>query len=295
MNMQYVAIAKSDTGIAKDINQDSILIKHAIYGEKEVLMAIVCDGMGGLSKGEIASATVIREFENWFSKELPFELKKVDMNVIGGKWSLLLKSINYRIKEYGQNFEERLGTTFTGALFVDDKYVIVHVGDTRMYHIGASLKQLTDDHTYVAREINRGMLTSEQAKTDKRRNMLLQCVGASKTIQPQIIFGEAKQGVYMLCSDGFRHKVTEDEIYKSLNTKRLNNKRKMIKECEHLINLIKQRKEKDNISVILIKSFDRKYKRFWQKIFYTQKNNFLIGVVLVIISIALAVCGILNI
>ena len=255
--MQYVAIAESDIGIVKDTNEDSILIKHAIYGETEILMAVICDGMGGLSKGEIASAAVIGVFEDWFSRELLFELKNVDMNVIGCKWSLLLKTMNNRIKEYGQKFGERLGTTFTGVLFVDGKYVVVHVGDTRMYRIGTSLIQLTDDHTYVAREVNRGVLTPEQAKTDKRRNMLLQCVGASKTIEPQIICGEVESGVYMLCSDGFRHKVTEEEIYKSFNFRQLSGKRRMSKESKNLIKLIKQRKEKDNISVILIKVFEK--------------------------------------
>lgn len=295
MRMRYVAIAESDIGIDKDTNQDSVLIKHATYGKTEVLMAIVCDGMGGLSKGEIASATVIREFEEWFSKDLPFELTNVDMNVIGGKWSLLLKTLNIRIQEYGQKFGERLGTTFTGTLFVDNKFVIVHVGDTRMYHIGTSLKQLTEDHTFVAREVERGTLTLEQAKTDKRRNMLLQCVGASKVVSPQIISGETEQGVYMLCSDGFRHKVTEDEIYKSFNFKRLSNKRRMLKESKRLIKLIKQRKEKDNISVILIKSFNRNEIGFWGNTFFTRKSSFLISAVLVIIGIVLSVCGILSI
>lgn len=292
--MRYVAIAESDIGIAKDINQDSILVKHATYGRKEVLMAVICDGMGGLSKGELASATVIHAFEKWFSKDLLFELKDIDMNVIGGKWSLLLKTLNNRIQECGQKLGERLGTTFTGVLFIDNEYVIVHVGDTRMYHIGSSLKQLTEDQTYVAREVNRGTLTPEQAKTDKHRNMLLQCIGASQIVEPQIICGRVKQGVYMLCSDGFRHKITEDEIYKYLNFKRINSKQVMIRKCKYLISLIKQRKEKDNISVILIKSFNRKYADFEQKIF-SIKNGFLISTILVIVSIALAIYGILNI
>lgn len=292
--MRYVAIAESDIGIAKDINQDSILVKHAAYGRKEVLMAVICDGMGGLSKGELASATVIHAFEKWFSEDLLFELKDIDMNVIGGKWSLLLKTLNNRIQECGQKLGERLGTTFTGALFIDNEYVIVHVGDTRMYHIGSSLKQLTEDQTYVAREVSRGTLTPEQAKTDKHRNMLLQCIGASQVVEPQIICGKVKQGVYMLCSDGFRHKITEDEIYKYLNFKRINSKQVMIRKCKYLISLIKQRKEKDNISVILIKSFNRKYAGFEQKIF-SIKNGFLISTILVIVSIALAMYGILNI
>lgn len=293
--MRYVAIAESDIGIAKDTNQDSILVKQATYGKSEVLMAIVCDGMGGLSKGEIASATVVREFEEWFSKELPFELKNVDMNVIGGKWSLLLKTLNNRIQEYGQKFGERLGTTFTGILFIDNKYVVVHVGDTRLYHIGTSLRQLTDDHTYVAREVNKGTLTPEQAKTDKRRNMLLQCVGASKIVEPQIICGEVEQGIYMLCSDGFRHKITEDEIYKSFNFRRLIDKQKMLKESKHLIKLNKQRKEKDNISVILIKAFCKNEKGILKKFIFSRKATILIGTVLLIISIALLICGILSI
>lgn len=64
MKMRYVAIAESDIGIARDINQDSVLIKHATYGSNEVLMAIVCDGMGGLSRGEIASATLSVNLRN---------------------------------------------------------------------------------------------------------------------------------------------------------------------------------------------------------------------------------------
>lgn len=59
--------------------------------------------------------------------------------------------------------------------------------------------------------------------------MLLQCIGASKTVEPQIICGEVKQGVYMLCSDGFRHKVTEEELIDLLAPKRLKNKWTMIK------------------------------------------------------------------
>ena len=80
-------------------------------------------------------------------------------------------------------------------------------------------------------------------------------------IEPQIIQGEVKKGFYMLCSDGFRHRVTEDEIYEFLNFKLLKNRQMMIKQCQNLIKLIKQRGEKDDISVVLIKIFpDNKYR-----------------------------------
>ena len=80
--MKYKFIAETDVGISRSTNQDSVLVKHAAYEKREVLMAIVCDGMGGLSKGELASATVIREFSKWFDELLPYELEELDLNVV---------------------------------------------------------------------------------------------------------------------------------------------------------------------------------------------------------------------
>ena len=253
--MQFVVTADTDIGISKDTNQDSILVKHAVTDDDEILMAIVCDGMGGLSKGELASATVIRSFSKWFDEELPYELEKVDMQIIGAKWTLLLKKLNADILEYSKKLNgASLGTTFSGILFVGDEYVIVHVGDSRIYRIGSSVSQMTTDQTFIAREISRGTLTPEQARIDKRRNMLLQCVGASKNVEPQVICGKAEKGVYLICSDGFRHEISETEIYESLNPMKLIDKKVMHENTRCLIEQVKSREEKDNISVILIKA-----------------------------------------
>lgn len=252
--MRYTATADTDIGISKSTNQDSVLIKHASTDAGEVLMAIVCDGMGGLAKGELASATVVREFARWFDEDLPFELENLDMRVIGGKWSLMLKDLNLRIQQYGTKHGASLGTTFSGILLAGNQYVVGHVGDSRVYQIGSSLNQLTTDQTFVAREISRGTMTPEQAKTDKRRNLLLQCVGASRTVEPQIICGAAEKGAYMLCSDGFRHEITEKEIYESLNPVHLMNKNAMHSNARYLIDQVKSRNERDNISVVLIKA-----------------------------------------
>lgn len=253
--MRFIATADTDIGTRKNTNQDSVLVKHASYNDGEVLLAVVCDGMGGLSKGELASATVVRVFSDWFDNELPFELKNIDMEVIGAKWALMLKELNARILEYSkENGLQGVGTTFSGILFINDTYLIGHVGDTRVYYIGNCLTQLTTDQTFIAREISRGTITIEQAKTDNRRNLLLQCVGASKTVEPQLIFGNVEKGAYMLCSDGFRHEITESEIYESLNPVNLMNKDSMHNNAKYLIDLAKQREERDNISVVIIKT-----------------------------------------
>ncbi|MBQ3587760.1 MAG: serine/threonine-protein phosphatase, partial [Oscillospiraceae bacterium] len=106
--MRFLSIAETDVGIAKATNQDSLLIKHAYYKESEILMAIICDGMGGLSHGELASATVIRRFSDWFEKNLAAELKNLDMTIVGHKWAAILKNLNIRIAEYGRKIGESL-------------------------------------------------------------------------------------------------------------------------------------------------------------------------------------------
>lgn len=252
--MKFIPTADSDVGLVKETNQDSVVIKHARFQNEEILMAVVCDGMGGLSKGELASATVVRAFRKWFDEELAYELTNPDMNVIGSKWSYMLKDLNADILSKSKTLGTSMGTTFTGILFYQKYYVIVHVGDTRAYHIGSGLEQLTNDHTFVAREIRNGTMTPEQARTDKRRNMLLQCVGASESIEPDIVVGEIQKGVYMLCSDGFRHEITEKEILAAFNPKKLKNKDVMHLNAKELIEKNKSRQEKDNITVVLIKT-----------------------------------------
>lgn len=252
---RFVVIADTDIGITKDINQDSVVVKHAQMYNKEVMMAIICDGMGGLALGELASASVVRSFSKWFDEELPYELLNLDMQIIAEKWVLLIKELNLKILEYSKDIKgQGIGTTFSGLLIVDDLYLIVHVGDSRVYYIGQDVKQLTMDQTFVAREISRGNMTLEQAKKDKRRNMLLQCIGASKSVEPEVVMGRTQEGTYMLCSDGFRHEITEQEMQENLKKEVLNTKEMMRINARKLIDLVKERKEKDNISVVVIKS-----------------------------------------
>ena len=98
-------------------------------------------------------------------------------------------------------------------------------------------------------------MTQEEAERDPRRNMLLQCIGASKTVKPDFVDGTVSENeCYMLCSDGFRHMITEDEIKAafapSVNATEEQMKSNIIK----LIELNKERNETDNISAILIKT-----------------------------------------
>jgi len=127
------------------------------------------------------------------------------------------------------------------------------VGDSRIYHIGTETTQLTRDHTFVEREVREGRMTRQEAMSDMRRNLLLQCIGASRRIEPQIITGRAKAGTYLLCSDGFRHEISPREMEESFGGGRLKDRSAMKKEARRMVNEAIGRGEKDNISVILIK------------------------------------------
>lgn len=252
--MKYTVTADTDTGISKHTNEDSVIVKHAVYDGKEIVMAAICDGMGGLAKGELASATVIRTFQTWFDQKLPYEIKTISMPKVAEVWSQMLKELNRKMGRFGEKAHISLGTTCTAVFFYGDEYAVTHIGDTRFYVLGSKARQLTTDQTYIAREISRGTMTPAEAKTDKRRNMLLQCVGASSKILPEVLTGIVEPGAYLLCSDGFRHQISEKEIYDSLNPINLFNKDAMHSNIRYLMETVKERQERDNISAVLIKT-----------------------------------------
>ena len=254
--MNYFASASTDVGIVKKTNQDSVCVKIAQFdGYGQVAMGVICDGMGGLAKGELASATVIRRFCNWFKNELPKRMASFSWNRVSEECVRILREQNEKLLQYGKTVGANLGTTFSGILIVSGKYMIVHVGDSRVYEIYNDLKQLTEDQTYIHREIKAGRMTPEEAAVNPKRNMLLQCVGASREVNPEVTFGSVQPNtVYMLCSDGFRHVLTEKEIYSFFNPGVINSIDTMKKNSDCLIDIVKKRNERDNITVALLKS-----------------------------------------
>lgn len=253
--MRYIATAVTDIGISKKTNQDSVCIKIADTDNcGQIAMVVLCDGMGGLEKGEVASATVVKAFISWFENELPSQLKRYSWKLFAQQWADLIKKENDIISDFGRKNDVSLGTTVTAILFIEGKYLIAHVGDSRVYEIGEQMKILTEDQTFVAREVKRGNMTAEQAERDSRRSVLLQCVGASRVVEPQILFGKVvPSSVYMICSDGLRHVLTSGEINAFFNSTVSVNEGDMATNSRKAIDLVKSRQEKDNITVALIK------------------------------------------
>ena len=145
--------------------------------------------------------------------------------------------MNAKIKDYGSRKRIELGTTLTVALFIRNRYYVAHVGDCRLYELAQQCRQLTHDQTLVANE-----------------NVLLQCIGVTNDLRPDFICGSITANAsYLLCSDGFRHVITQQEIYQYCNPEGNVTQYVMQQNIRSLIELNKQRGERDNISAILIR------------------------------------------
>ena len=154
--MDYLIAAQSDVGIVKKTNQDSYCVFTANskkYGN--ILFAVVCDGMGGLDKGELASATVVKRFSTWFEKSFPILINNnlPDFGIIKSEWDRILKRLNSDIGNYGKTNNISLGTTVVAVLCVENELYVANVGDSRLYKVTNNIKRLTNDQSLVAREI----------------------------------------------------------------------------------------------------------------------------------------------
>lgn len=269
--MDYCALAVTDVGIKKQTNQDGVCIRVADTKEVgQIAMAVICDGMGGLSKGEVVSTTVVRAFSDWFERVAAQGLSIYSMEEVSEAWKQMLKEENQRILEFGRKIHVNMGTTCSALFLMGNEYVIVHVGDTRIYTLmgechslarsasdtrclKGTVRQLTADQTYVAREVRLGNMTPEQARTHAKRSVLLQCVGASREVEPQVVLGEVRAGtVFLLCSDGFRHMLSEQEMHENLYPVDFGDVGRLEKKGIKLVELVKERGEKDNISVAVV-------------------------------------------
>ena len=220
-----------------------------------ILLTVICDGMGGLAKGEVASSTVIRAFNRWFERDLKNLILLDDPeDRIFSDWENIVFSCNSAISNYARRNGISMGTTLNATLFMKGRYYIINIGDSRAYCLSDRMIQLTKDQTYVQREMDMGRMTPEEARVSPQRNVLLQCVGASEYIEPGFYSGEYAPGQsFLQCSDGFRHIVTEEEIYSYCAPAALANEQAMLDNAVYLTELNKYRRETDNITVILVK------------------------------------------
>lgn len=251
--LKFVQSYCTDIGIKRTTNQDSLAILKADTDFGEVLLCVICDGMGGHQFGELASKILVKKFERWFKNDFPLILyNNLSFENVKREWTVLINQCNSDLVDFGERNEIQLGSTLTAVLFANSKYYVAHVGDSRGYLIGnRNYLQITQDQSLIADEVRRGILTEEEAKNDRRKNVLLECVGITKSINIFFCSGDVLPNVcYLLCTDGFWHKVEDCEFTHYLSGSLFKDNKMLRMHLQYLVEQVKARGEKDNISVI---------------------------------------------
>lgn len=275
--MKFKIVANSDKGEFRETNQDSILTSETECFGKSVLLAVVCDGMGGLEYGELASHMAVESFLTWFRSFWNEAISFPTKERVAEEIEALVISINVKIFEYATSMNVRMGTTISAVMLFDNEYVIAHVGDSRIYKSDCEgLIQITEDDSLVAKDVREGRITAEEAKRDKRRNILIRSVGVKRTITPQIMGGEVHQNdFFLICSDGLWNKTEIGELQREDISS--------IDGVNKLISKARSCNEKDNISVIVVMTEEE---------ISTYRNNWmilLIGLVAVLLIVTIEI------
>lgn len=216
---------KSDIGRKRATNQDNFLNMRIC---DNIMLFVLCDGMGGTNGGNIASGLATRTYSDYIENTLaPYiledgscDLDAVDLEgVIRDAVVAANRAVYARARENSDL--ANMGTTLVSAVICGKEMYIANVGDSRMYMLyDDDLSQLTHDHSYVQMLVDMGQITKEEAATNPRRNILTRAVGTEKTIEVDITSMEIPDSdvYFLLCSDGLYNFMTEDGMKTIMST-----------------------------------------------------------------------------
>ena len=241
--MQYWGL--TDVGCIRAQNQDAFLIEQL---DKNTLLCVVCDGMGGAKSGNIASTLAADVFVQQVKQTWTGDYKQGDVDTM---LKNAVKVTNFTVYDQSQQFEEftGMGTTLVAVLISGKWATIVNVGDSRAYFIDrVGIHQVTVDHSVVQLMVNRGELTPEQAKTYPGKSLITRAIGTETMVPCDLFHKKVTKGDYfLLCSDGLSNLMDDQEIL--FEVVHGVNKQHC---CKRLLNIAKNRGAPDNVTSVLI-------------------------------------------
>ena len=241
--MQYWGI--TDPGCVRTQNQDTYQIEVL---DKNTLLCVVCDGMGGAKSGNVASTLAadvfVQEVKRTWTPSMDPE--KLDQMLRGA-----VKLANFTVYDQAQQFEEftGMGTTMVAVLIQGKFATVINVGDSRVYSLDSEgIRQLTTDHSLVQMMIRHGELTPEQAKKYPGKNLITRAIGTESVVECDVFHRRTKKGeCLLLCTDGLSNLVDDQEILFEV-VHGINKK----SSCERLLAIAKKRGAPDNVTCVLV-------------------------------------------
>lgn len=237
-----ICSASTNVGMKRSINQDNFMLRK--YTEKTTL-CVVCDGMGGVKGGEVASKIAAEAFVRTVDQFLIPCLKNRDKQVSTSDIKRALARgvdiANEKVYLAAKQSKEHkgMGTTLVGALIIDKVVFAINVGDSRLYSMkDNTITQISKDHSYVQYLIDKGQMTPEEAEMSSQKNIITRAIGTDVRVEGDIYMKKLEEGSFLLlCSDGLTnmvdnaticdivsndpHALTLDQVALDLKVKRL--------------------------------------------------------------------------
>lgn len=235
--MRYLTNVYWCRGGAARKNQDSVVLQQVLTRRGRVLMAAVCDGMGGISSGETASGYAAEALQEWFYGDLLCMVRKRKRCwVIRRSLDRLVFHVQGELQDYAAKEGLSLGTTMTVLVVWEKTWMLWHLGDSRAYRFrGRGMEQLSTDHACGA-----GKLTK--------------CLGSFGYFAPEHRMGALKQGEgLLLCTDGFWRHMSEEELLDVMNPRELAGEEQIGRRLKEIGGVCMKRGERDNLSAVYVK------------------------------------------
>jgi PPM family protein phosphatase len=244
--LRIISSGMTDVGLKRGHNEDNYLINE------ELNLFVVADGMGGHAGGEYASAIAVNTVE-----EIVTSVEIED----GGRATtdpleLARYKLNHAIRLAGRRIYEKakeqpeyhgMGTTAVVLLVDGHNAYVAHVGDSRLYLLrDGKIEQVTEDHSLIAEKIRHGLLTPEEARNHRMRNVITRSLGYQEEVEVDLqIRGVRRGDQFLLCSDGLSGNVTPDEMLGVLSRNGPQDA------ARQLISLACERGGEDNITTVI--------------------------------------------
>lgn len=239
-------VRMTDVGLIRDSNEDSVA------SDLTTGLIMVADGMGGYKGGKIASemATIAisAELAELMYGQQMAERRSQSVPQILQKAVAKANAAIFKAS-HEHSFCAGMGTTLVAGVFTDNKIVVGHIGDSRLYRLRAeSLEQLTEDHSLLQEQINAGLITKEQAETSNDGHLVTRALGTDPEVELTLSeYNTNINDIYLLCSDGLTDLVNDEDILQTI----LGANGNIDIAAKNLVKLAIKHGGNDNISVVI--------------------------------------------
>lgn len=238
----------TDVGRKRSENEDRFKISE------ERQYCVLADGMGGRLYGEVASSMAVDMLSAHIEHDLPPSIRRLDRHeqvaMLVNLMDDWIREVNLAIHRKGQEDDryQDMGTTLVCLFGMEHQVVLAHVGDSRCYSFADGvLAQVTEDHSFVNSQVKSGVITEEEAKESKQRNIITRAVGTAAKVKPEFKVVETHKGHrFLMCSDGLHDMVPDAGVAEIMSRGR-----SLPETAKALVDAANAAGGKDNITVIL--------------------------------------------